>query len=98
MEREIFVKLGVRDELAEKQNQGTLDYVAKKIGNLLKDGIWYKDMIMAESDSDSPHERYLNYLLNWVIDHHDEEFQGCSPAGYDEWLDNEDFDDEDEEV
>ena len=93
MEREIFVKMAVRDELAIKNNLGTLDYAEQKLRSLLKDGIWYTDMIMAESDSDSPHERYLNYLLEWIFSHHDEEYQGCSPAGYDEWLNNEDKED-----
>lgn len=97
MEREIFVKLAVRDELAERQNQGTLDYVESKAGNLLKDGIWIKDAIMAESDSDDQQERYLNYLLNWVIDHHDCEYAGMSPACFEEWCDNEDAEDEEEE-
>ena len=97
MKREIFVKMSVRDELAEKQNQGTLDYVESKVGDLLKDGIWVKEAIMAESDSDSYHERYLNYLLEWIFDHHDEEYQGCSPACFEEWCDNEDAEDEEEE-
>lgn len=32
---------------------------------------------------------YLQYLSRWIFEHYEDEFQGCSPAGYDEWLDNE---------
>ena len=90
MEREIFVKLTVLDDLAEQQNQGTLDYVESKVGSLLKDGIWIKDAILAEKDSDSEWERYINYLSQWVICHNDEEYAGMSPASFEEWRDNED--------
>lgn len=33
--------------------------------------------------------RYITYLKNWAEDHTDEEFEGCSPVGYDEFCDNE---------
>ena len=34
-------------------------------------------------------EAYLNYLVNWAIDHTDPNCEGMSPASYNEWRDNE---------
>lgn len=34
---------------------------------------------------------YLLYLHDWAQEHSDPLFMGNSPAGYDEWLDNEDL-------
>ena len=48
-----------------------------------------ENAIVLDKDSDSTHERYLNYLMSWIADHHEETFKGCSPACLDEWLDNE---------
>ena len=36
-------------------------------------------------------KRYIAYLKKWADEHSDEKFKGMSPAGYDEWLENEDF-------
>lgn len=38
-------------------------------------------------NADSKHKAYLQYLSRWIFEHYEDEFQGCSPAGYDEWLD-----------
>lgn len=32
---------------------------------------------------------YLNYLIEWAYEHQGEEFEGMTPASYDEWFDNE---------
>ena len=40
-------------------------------------------------NADTAHKAYLQYLSRWIFEHYGEEFKGCSPAGYDEWLDNE---------
>lgn len=55
-----------------------------------------ENAIVLDKDSDSAHERYLNYLVNWIADHHEETFKGCSPACFDEWLDNEGEEDEED--
>lgn len=34
-------------------------------------------------------EKYLQYLKNWIEDHKNEMFLGCSPACFDEWAENE---------
>lgn len=54
-----------------------------------------RDAVVLDEDGEYEHERYLNYLMNWIVDHHDDEFAGQSPAGFDEWLENEDADYED---
>ena len=40
-------------------------------------------------NADSKHKAYLQYLSRWIFEHYGDEFKGCSPAGFDEWLDNE---------
>ena len=55
-----------------------------------------ENAIVLDKDSDSTHERYLNYLMSWIADHHEETFKGCSPACFDEWLDNEGGEDEED--
>ena len=55
-----------------------------------------ENAIVLDKDSDSTHERYLNYLMSWIADHHEDEFKGCSPACFDEWLDNEGEEDEED--
>ena len=55
-----------------------------------------ENAIVLDKDSDSTHERYLNYLMSWIADHYDEAFKGCSPACLDEWLDNEYEEDEED--
>ena len=58
-----------------------------------------ENAIILDKDSDSVHKRYLNYLMSWIADHHEDEFKGCSPACFDEWLDNEyEEDEEDDDV
>ena len=50
-------------------------------------------------DADTVHKAYLQYLSRWIFDHYEDEFKGCSPACFDEWLDNEyEEDEEDDDV
>lgn len=41
-------------------------------------------------------QKYIEYLLNWAKDHKDEVFEGCSPACYDEFCDNDLYEDDNE--
>ena len=41
-------------------------------------------------NADTVHKAYLQYLSRWIFDHHDEAFEGCSPASFDEFEDCED--------
>lgn len=88
MERKVLAKLYVSEE--ESDDCGILDYVDRELGWVEESGISHGDMVILDCDSESTHERYLNYLSDWIFNHHGDEFQGCSPASYEKWLDNED--------
>ena len=90
MERKVLVELYVNEE--ESGDYGTIDYVDRELGWVEESGISHGDMVILDYDSDSSHERYLNYLSNWIFNHHDEECAGMSPACFEEWRDNEDND------
>lgn len=85
MKRTVFAKFEVEDKVNNGFVVNTLEKQA--LGMAHCD---LKEAICAEADSDSRHERYINYLINWAIDHNDENFEGCSPAGFDEFEDCED--------
>lgn len=90
MKRTVFAKFEVEDKVNNGFVVNTLEKQALKMAHCD-----LEEAVCAESDSDSKHERYINYLINWAINHNDEAYEGCSPAGFDEWLDNEDTDYED---
>ena len=90
MKRTVFAKFEVEDNVNNGFVVNTLEKQALEMTHCD-----LEEAVCAESDSDSKHERYINYLINWAIDHNDEAYEGCSPAGFDEWLDNEDSDYED---
>ena len=89
MKRTVFAKISVNDEVNNGQVLDTLEKQALEMA--------YCDLeeaVCAEPDSDSKHERYINYLMNWVIEHNDEAYEGCSPTSFDEFEhceDEEDF-------
>lgn len=85
MKRTVFAKISVNDEINNGQVLGTLEKQALEMAHCD-----LKEAICAEADSDSRHERYINYLINWAIEHNDEEFEGCSPVSFDEFEDCED--------
>lgn len=82
----------------------------EKTENVLRgkpQGVEYEASVVLNADTE--HKAYLQYLSRWIFDHYEDEFKGCSPAGFDEWLDNEgeedveydvalDFNDDDYEI
>ena len=48
-------------------------------------------------NADTVHKAYLQYLSRWIFEHYEDEFKGCSPACFDEWLDNEGEEGEEDE-
>lgn len=90
MKRTVFAKFEVEDNVNNGFVVNTLEKQALEMAHCD-----LEEAVCAESDSDSKHERYINYLINWAIDHNDEAYEGCSPAGFDEWLETEDSDYED---
>ena len=91
MKRTVFAKILVNDEINNGQVLDTLEKQALEMAHCD-----LEEAICAEADSDSRHERYINYLINWAIEHNDEAFEGCSPACFDEWFDNEGEEDEED--
>ena len=85
MKRTVFAKISVNDEINNGQVLDTLEKQALEMAHCD-----LEEAICAEADSDSKHERYINYLINWAIEHNDEAFEGCSPASFDEFEDCED--------
>ena len=90
MKRTVMAIIEVEDSV---NNGQVLDTFEKSLG---QSNCNIENAMVIDKDSDSAHERYLNYLMNWIVDHHEEEFKGCSPAGFDEYEDWEDREDEDE--
>ena len=40
-------------------------------------------------NADNKHKAYLQYLSRWIFEHYEDEYEGCSPVGFEEWLENE---------
>ena len=90
MKRTVMAIIEVEDSV---NNGQVLDTFEKSLD---QSNCKIENAIILDKDSDSAHERYLNYLMNWIADHHEDEFKGCSPACFDEWLDNEGEEDEED--
>lgn len=86
MKRTVMAIVEVEDSVNNGQVLDTLEnkfVIDRNICSL-------RDAVILDEDGEYEHERYLNYLMHWIVDHHDDEFAGQSPAGFDEWLENED--------
>lgn len=92
MYRNILAVIDVDDEVNNGQVIDTLEQ--KMDGDI---NVHLDSAVILDEDSDSAHERYLRYLQDWIIDHSDPLFEGSSPAGFDEWKDNEDEENNEEE-
>ena len=92
MYRNILAVIDVDDEVNSGQVIDTLEQ--KMDGDI---NVHLDSAVILDEDSDSAHERYLRYLQDWIFNHTDPLFEGCSPAGFDEWKDNEDEENNEEE-
>lgn len=92
MYRNILAIIDVDDEVNDGQVIDTLEQ--KMDGDI---NVHLDSAVILDEDSDSAHERYLRYLQDWIIDHYDDCFEGCSPASFEEWRDNEDEENNEEE-
>lgn len=91
MKRTVMAIVEVEDSVNNGQVLDTLENKFVTDRNICS----LRDAVVLDKDGEYEHERYLNYLMHWIVDHHDDEFAGQSPAGFDEWLENEDTDYED---
>ena len=85
MYRNILAVVNVDDTINDGQVIETLEQ--KMDGDI---NVHLDNAVILDEDSDSAHERYLRYLQDWIFNHSYSFFEGCSPAGFDEWRDNED--------
>ena len=61
------------------------DFLEREFGWLEQSGISLDNWALV--DYDVRWEQYLKYLVRWAIDHGGDEYEGMSPASYDEWRD-----------
>lgn len=92
MYRNILATISVDDCVNDGQVIDTLEQEMSDF-NIVR----LEEAVVLDHDSDSAHERYLRYLQRWIFNHSDPLFEGCSPAGYDEWRNNEDEENNEEE-
>lgn len=62
----------------------------EKTENVLRgkpQGVEYEASVVLNAEN--KHKAYLQYLSRWIFEHYEDIYEGCSPAGFDEWLDNE---------
>lgn len=59
------------------------EFLEREFGWLEQSGLSLEDWALA--DGDVLWERYLLYLVQWAIEHNSDEYQGMSPACFDEW-------------
>lgn len=64
-------------------------YLEREMGWLTESGIRLKDWFIADIDDESNWARYINYLVSWAFSHLEDEFEGMTPASFNEWLSNE---------
>lgn len=86
MKRTVMAIVEVEDSVNNGQVLDTLENKFAIDRNICS----LRDAVILDEDGEYERERYLNYLMHWIVDHHDDEFEGQSPAGFDEWLETED--------
>ena len=69
------------------KDSGPGEYLESEFRCLNKNGMVLKEWLIVDHDDESRWARYINYLIYWALDHVSEEFEGMSPACYDEWCD-----------
>lgn len=92
MSRKILAIIEVDEERAEELMTDATpgDYIEREFGWLEQSGISLRDWLISDEDDELRWARYINYLIEWAFGHSGEDFDGMSPACYDEWCDNED--------
>ena len=90
MNRRVFAIIEVDNDKAIAEDKGTGEYLEREFGWLEQSGIALKHWLIADDDDTERWARYINYLIEWALDHSGEDCDGMSPVCYDEWCDNED--------
>jgi|GEM_PF-1135404 len=95
--RAIFAVIELDEDVAEETSEegGYGDeppgeYLEREFGRLEQSGLRLDNWMITDEDDESRRARYVNYLIDWAMSHSSDEFEGMTPACYDEWCDNED--------
>ena len=93
MNRKIFAVINIDEKLAESSdcNYAPGSYLEKNFECLKKRGIKLFNWMVSDDDDVIRWSRYIDYLIEWAFEHYFEEYEGMSPACYDEWCDTEDI-------
>lgn len=59
------------------------DFLEREFGWLEQSGISLSEWALV--DGDIRWERYIRYLVEWAVSHSSEDYEGMTPASYDEW-------------
>lgn len=88
--REFIAILGFDEDVASRYDETNGheetdpgDFLEREFGWLEQSGVSLGNWALV--DGDVRWERYLRYLVQWAIDHNSDEYEGMSPACYDEW-------------
>lgn len=88
--REFVAILGFDEDVASRYDETNGngettpgDYLEREFGWLEQSGVSLSDWALV--DGDVKWERYIRYLVDWAISHNSDEYEGMSPACYDEW-------------
>lgn len=95
--RKIFAIIEVDDDRAIAEDKGTGEYLETEFGWLEQSGIVLNHWLLSDEDDTQRWARYIDYLIEWAFDHSGEEYDGMSPACYDEWCNNENEEEYDDE-
>lgn len=88
MSRILFAEIELDEDYIDEESS-PIEYVEREFGRLEQSGISLQNCIISDADDAVRWGRYIDYLIRWAIDHYGDEFDGMSPACYDEWCDNE---------
>ena len=85
--RKIFAIIEIDDDRAIAEDKGTGEYLEQEFGWLEQSGITLNHWLVSDYDDVERWARYIDYLIEWAFDHSSEDYDGMSPACYDEWCD-----------
>lgn len=88
MSRKIFAEIEV-DESFLNHEVSPVEHLEHEFGWLEQSGISLQNCVISDGDDAARWGRYIDYLINWALDHYGDENDGMSPVCYDEWCDNE---------
>ena len=75
MRRKIIALIEVDDDTAfQKNDDGPISYLENEMGWLEQSQIFLGDAFIADEDETDAEQAYLNYLADWIFNHHRRRF------------------------